>query len=99
MSEDDRRDDLYAKFQETDEMVEWDAFVNGARKALEASPDAQTVSVPAAFLRRVIDDIGATPLAFPAYRDRFNQLCDEMGMPEEKRPAPAAPAGDDEEGF
>jgi len=27
---------------------------------------------------------------FTAYRDRFNQLCDELGMPEEKRGEPQA---------
>ena len=31
----------------------------------------------AAFLRRVILDIRNLPLMFTAYRDRFNQLCDE----------------------
>lgn len=93
MTEDERRDALYARFQETDEMEDWDAFVSQSRKALEAGPDAETISVPAAFLRRVIDDIGATPLMFASYRDRFNELCDEMGLPEEKQAIPAAPHG------
>ena len=43
------------------------------------------VTVPAAFLRRVINDIGTTPRMFAAYRERFNQLCDELEVPEEKQ--------------
>ena len=89
----DRGDELFARFQETDEMQDWDAFVESVKKALEDAPSAETVAVPAGFLRRVIEEIGATPLMFAAYRDRFNLLCDEMGMPEEKVPAPAPPKG------
>ena len=85
MTPDERGDELQAKFLETDEMQDWDEFVTEGNKALEANPRAESVTVPAAFLRRVMGDIGAAPLMFPAYRDRFNQLCDEMGMPEEKR--------------
>jgi hypothetical protein len=99
MTDDERRDELYAKFQETDEMAEWDDFVSRTRNALEANPAAETVTVPAAFLRRVIDQIGATPHMFSVCRDRFNELCDEMGLAEEKRPAPAAPERGEEEGF
>jgi hypothetical protein len=95
----DQRDELFARFQETDEMQDWDAFVEAVRKALEDAPSAETVAVPAGFLRRVIAQIGATPLMFTAYRDRFNLLCDEMGMPEEKVPVPAPPEGTSEETF
>jgi hypothetical protein len=99
MTEDERRDALFARFQEADEMEDWDAFVTQSRKALEASPNAETISVPAAFLRRVIDDIGATPLMFTSYRDRFNRLCDELGLPGEKQPVPAPPQGGREDAF
>jgi hypothetical protein len=81
----EQSDALFLAFQETDEMEDWDEFVLQSKKLLEADPEAKTISVPAAFLRRVILDIGATPLMFTAYRDRFNQLCEELGIPEEKR--------------
>jgi len=81
----EQSDALFLAFQETDEMEDWDAFVLQSKRLLESDPEANTITVPAAFLRRVILDIGATPLMFTAYRDRFNQLCDEMRIPEEKR--------------
>ena len=99
MTEDERRDELYAAFQETDEMQDWDEFVTQAQKALEADPEAEAVTVPAAFLRRVMSDIFGTPQMFTSYRDRFNQLCDKMGMPGEKRDAPRAPKGGGKERF
>ena len=89
----DRADELFGQFQETDEMQDWDDFMQAAKKALEDRPSAETIAVPAAFLRRVIDEIGATPLMFSAYRDRFNRLCDEMGMPDQKVPVPVPPKG------
>jgi hypothetical protein len=95
----DRGDELFARFQETDEMQDWDAFVEAVKQALKDAPNAETVAVPAGFLRRVIEEIGATPLMFTAYRDRFNLLCDEMGMPEEKVPVPAPPEGASEGTF
>jgi hypothetical protein len=85
MATDARRDELFTQFQETDEMQDWDAFVTQGRAALEKNPKAETVAVPAAFLRRVMDEIGTTPTMFTACRDRFNQLCDELGVPEEKQ--------------
>ena len=84
MSDDDRADELYTRFLETEEMQDWEEFVGATKKALKADPNAQTVTVPAGFLRRVMTDIATTPHMFYAYRERFNQLCDEMGMPEEK---------------
>ena len=93
MTEEERGDELYARFQETEEMQDWDEFVTETRKALEANPKAETVTVPAAFLRRTIEDIAMTPHMFSAYRDRFNALCDELGMPEEKRGVPQAQEG------
>ena len=85
MATDERRDELFLQFQETDEMQDWDSFVTQTRKVLADNPKAESVTVPAAFLRRVIDDIGATPTMFTACRDRFNQLCDDLGLPEEKQ--------------
>lgn len=83
-------DDLYTRFLETDEMLDWHEFTQGAKKALRAEPDAERVTVPASFLRRVITEITVNPHMFDAYRERFNQLCDELGRPEEKIPTPNA---------
>jgi hypothetical protein len=85
MPTDEQRDALALAFQETDEMQDWDEFVTQGREVLQANPGAKTVTVPAAFLRRVITEIATVPLIFTPYRDRYNQLCDELGIPEEKR--------------
>jgi len=90
MATEQQGDDLFAKFQDTEEMLDWDEFVTQTKKVLATDPAAETVTIPAAFLRRVILEIGTSPLMFTAYRDRFNQLCDELGMPEEKRGEPQA---------
>jgi hypothetical protein len=90
MATEQQVDELHGKFQDTEEMRDWDEFVTGTKKVLGTNPAVETVTVPAAFLRRVILDIGTSPLMFTAYRDRFNQLCDELGMPEEKRGEPQA---------
>jgi len=90
MATEQQVDELHGKFQDTEEMRDWDEFVTGTKKVLATNPAVETVTVPAAFLRRVILDIGTSPLMFTAYRDRFNQLCDELGMPEEKRGEPQA---------
>jgi len=84
MADEDRVQELYIRFLGTDEMQDWEEFVEKAKKALKADPNAETVTVPAAFLRRVMLDVATTPHIFDAVRDRFNQLCDEMGLPEEK---------------
>ena len=89
MATEQQAEELYAKFQDTEEMLDWDEFVTQTKKVLATNPAAETVTIPAAFLRRVILDIGASPLMFSPYRDRFNQLCDELGMPEEKQGEPA----------
>ena len=85
MATEQQVDELHGKFQDTEEMRDWDEFVTGTKKVLATNPAVETVTVPAGFLRRVILDIGTSPLMFTAYRDRFNQLCEELGMPEEKR--------------
>lgn len=84
MADRGRVNELYERFLETDEMQDWAAFIDMAKKALMSEPNAETVTVPAGFLRRVMTDISIAPTGFSAYRERFNQLCDEMGLPEEK---------------
>ena len=87
MATEQQIEELHAKFQDTEEMLDWDDFVTRTKKVLATDPAAETVTVPAAFLRRAILDIGTSPLMFTACRDRFNQLCDKLGLPEEKQEA------------
>jgi hypothetical protein len=75
-------DELMAKFLATPEAEEWDDFVVRARQGIAESGD--TITVPSAFLKRVIDEIATSPLSFAAYQDVWNRLCDEYGQPEFK---------------
>jgi hypothetical protein len=68
-----------AAFLDTPEMTDWEDFVAAARRQLETGAD--TVTVPAAFLRRVIDDIATSPLMFAAVQDDWNRHCDAQGQP------------------
>lgn len=85
-------DELMDLFQNTDEMLAWDDFVTQARKALENGEEK--AMLPTAFLRLVLPDLATDPLHFPVFRTRFNQLCDEQGMPGEK--IPETPSTEDE---
>lgn len=81
---------LMAAFLETPEMADWEEFVAAARRQLETSAD--TVTVPAAFLRRIIDDIATSPLMFTAVQSDWNRHCDAQGQPSFKK------EGDGEDG-
>lgn len=59
------------RFLATEEGQEWQDFVETANKALEF--DTETVTVPAAFLRRVIADIAVDPLMFPALAEAWER--------------------------
>jgi hypothetical protein len=89
-------DELMDLFQNTDEMLAWDDFVTEARKALEKGDEKAIL--PMAFLRLVLPDLATDPLHFPVFRTRFNQLCDEQGMPGEKVPEPSSPEDEGEGG-
>lgn len=79
---------LMAAFLETPDMADWEDFVAAARRQLETGAD--TVTVPAVFLRRVIDDIATSPLMFAAVRQDWNRHCDEHGQPKFKEGGGAA---------
>jgi len=89
-------DELMDLFQNTDEMLAWDDFVTEARKAVEKGDEKAIL--PTAFLRLVLPDLATDPLHFPVFRTRFNQLCDEQGMPGEKVPEPSSTADEKEGG-
>lgn len=79
---------LMAAFLETPDMADWEEFVAAARRQLESGAD--TVTVPVAFLRRVIDDIATSPLMFGAVRQDWNRHCDAHGHPAFKEGGKAA---------
>jgi hypothetical protein len=81
MATEQQLDALYARFLATEEAEEWYAFIEAARAALEGAGD--TVTVPAAFLRRVIGQMGSTPLMFDHLRQAHDRIAAEMGLPEE----------------
>lgn len=87
---------LMAAFLDTPEMTEWEEFVAAARRQLETGAD--TVTVPAAFLRRVIDDIATSPLMFGAVRQDWNRHCDAHGQPALKEGGGAEDEDDDNNG-
>jgi len=87
---------LMAAFLETPEMADWEEFVAAARRQLDTGAD--TVTVPAAFLRRVIDDIATSPLMFGAVQQDWNRHCDAHGQPEFREGGGRAEDGDDDNG-
>ncbi|HVZ10138.1 hypothetical protein [Rhodopila sp.] len=80
-------------FLNTPEMSDWEDFVAAARRQLETGAD--TVTVPVAFLRRVIDDIATSPLMFVAVREDWNRHCDSHGQPAFKERGGRAEDDDD----
>lgn len=72
------------RFLATDEAEEWQAFTQAANAALEKS-DGETVTVPAAFLRRVLPEISADPLMFQHLLEAWNRTADELGLPGERK--------------
>lgn len=56
MLNEEQQAELLERFLASREGDEWQGFVEATKKALEAAPDAETVLVPAAFLREAIAD-------------------------------------------
>jgi hypothetical protein len=83
MPSEDEIDALFAAFQDTAEFEAWDAFCHEAKKAIEAGKDR--AELPLAFLRLAYIDIKTDPLMFNGMVKAWNRVCDERGMPEEKK--------------
>ncbi len=93
--QDERLDRLAEAFTETPEMAAYLDFIDTANEAIERGDKEATL--PTAFLSRAIHEF--QPMDYPHLRETWNRLCDEMGLPEEKKPVPAAaPQGGAEEG-
>jgi len=84
---------LMAAFLDTPDMADWEEFVAAARRQLETGADS--VILPAAFLRRVIDDIATSPLMFAAVQGDWNRHCEAQGQPEFKEGSGAEVRDDD----
>jgi len=63
---------FWQKFLSTDEAAEWFAFTDAVERELENS--SGTITVPADFLRRAIDQIKAEPLIFQHMREAHDRL-------------------------
>ncbi len=83
MPSEEEIDALFAAFQDTDEFESWDIFCRAAKEALEAGKDR--AELPTAFLRLVLTQIKIDPLMFDSMVKAWNRVCDERGMPEEKK--------------
>jgi hypothetical protein len=79
-------DNLYLAFLSTTEMQDWTAFVEQARKGIASGKNK--IEVPADFLKLVIEDIASTPLSLDAVVEVWNRVCDQEGMPQEKKNTP-----------
>ena len=77
-------EELQDLFQNTDEMRAWDEFCTEARKAVDSGEGR--AELPTAFLKLVLTEIAIAPLQFSAFRQAWNRLCDQHGMPTEKMP-------------
>lgn len=74
------------------EAEEWQAFREAAEAALEKGAGEgegegadDFITVPAAFLRRVLGEISANPLMFQHLLEAWNRAADAAGEPGEKR--------------
>lgn len=68
----DEEDEFWQKFLSTEEAAEWFAFTDAVETELEKS--GGTLTVPADFLRRAIDQIKAEPLLFQHMREAHDRL-------------------------
>lgn len=85
---------LMAAFLDTQEMADWDEFITSARQQIATG--AATLTVPAGFLSRVIDEIATSPLMFAAVQTHWNNHCEAHGHPEFKK---EGDAGEEEPAF
>lgn len=65
-----REEELTAEFLATDEVIDYFAFIDPVKEAIEQG--AEQVTVDTRFLSRVIDDF--QPLDFPHLREVHNRL-------------------------
>ncbi len=84
----DRTGTVADLFLASPEAQEWQAFTEAAHAALEKGAregQGDFITVPAAFLRRVIGEISADPLMFQHLLEAWNRAADAAGLPGEKK--------------
>jgi len=77
----DTENEFWQKFLSTEEAAEWFAFTDAVESELEKS--GGTITVPADFLRRAIDQIKAEPLIF----QHLKEAHDKLRAAQDSRPA------------
>jgi len=73
MPNEEQQAELLERFLASREGDEWQGFVEATKKALSDAPEAETVLVPAAFLREAIADIATNPLVFLHMKEAWNR--------------------------
>jgi hypothetical protein len=85
MPTEEQDQELTERFLASREGDEWQGFVEATNKVLAENPEADNVTVPAAFLRAAIADIGTSPLMFQHMREAWNRAAAELGLPGERK--------------
>ena len=98
-SDPDDVDNLYLAFLSTPLMQDWEALCEALRDAKKAGK--KTAELPLDFLFAVEGDLLHVPMVFSDVIEEWNRVCDQEGLPEEKKnvPGPEEPGrtggGDD----
>ena len=85
-------DNLYLAFLSTPLMQDWEALCEALRDAKKAGK--KTAELPLDFLLAVEGDLLHVPMVFSDVIEEWNRVCDQEGMPQEKKnvPGPEEPA-------
>lgn len=83
-------DGLYAAWLEEPIMQDWMELTD----ALDQIRGTEEAMLPTAFLKRILIDLKTVPHCLHAVNEAWNQFCDRMGWPQEKKntPGPEEPA-------
>jgi hypothetical protein len=103
-STDDDVDNLYLEFLSTGLMQDWEVLCDALRAAEKSGK--QTAELPLRFLLTpsIRDDILHVPTIFSGVIEEWNRVCDQQGMPQEKKNTPGPeeptrPGGEKKEPF
>jgi hypothetical protein len=83
MLNEEQQAELLERFLVSREGDEWQGFVEATKKTLADAPEAETVLVPAAFLREAIVDIATNPLMFLHMKEAWNREAAALNLTEE----------------
>ena len=83
MLNEEQQAELPERFLASREGDEWQGFVEATKRVLADTPEAETVLVPAAFLREAIADIATNPLVFLHMKEAWNREAAALNPTEE----------------